>query len=61
MARKFLLSLTRNQQLPFDYNIDYETAMDSLGGNSGNNIFQYSLQSMLRANDIDVEKSAGRT
>ena len=57
MHKKILLCLNRNQFESFDYNIDYTKAMNLLGKNSGNNVFQYSLQKLLTngKNEINVD------
>lgn len=47
MHKRILLCLDRNQFEKFDYTQSYPDAMASIGGNSGNNVFQYSLQSLL--------------
>jgi glycosyltransferase involved in cell wall biosynthesis len=45
--KKIYLCVDRDQFKPFDYSISYDDAMVSLGGNSGNNVFQYVLQTIL--------------
>lgn len=55
MTKKFLLFLTKDQKQPFDYGGNYRRVMESIGGNSGNNVFQYSLQTILRKNNIGIE------
>lgn len=45
--KKILLCIDRNQFKQFDYTQDYNLAQISLGQNSGNNVFQYSLQKIL--------------
>lgn len=58
MHKKILLCLNRNQFESFDYKIDYTKAMNYLlGENSGNNVFQYSLQKLLTngKNEINVD------
>lgn len=50
-----MLSLTKDQRQPFDYGGNYRRNMKSIGGNSGNNVFQYSLQTILGCNDIGIE------
>lgn len=55
MTKKFLLFLTKDQRQPFDYGESYGRVMESIGGNSGNNVFQYSLQTILRNNNIGIE------
>lgn len=47
MHKRILLCLDRNQFESFDYTRPYDEAMLSMGWNSGNNVFQYSLQSIL--------------
>ncbi|OHE70806.1 MAG: hypothetical protein A2007_02290 [Verrucomicrobia bacterium GWC2_42_7] len=54
MHKKILLCLDKNQITPFDYSQDPIAAMESMGGNSGNNIFQYALQRLLSCKDTDV-------
>ena len=55
MHKKILLCLSRNQFEPFDYTLDYQQVNASLGGNSGNNVFQYSLQKLLSNKNNQVE------
>lgn len=57
MHKKILLCLNRNQFEKFDYTQSYPDAMASIGGNSGNNVFQYSLQSLFSNpnNEITVD------
>lgn len=55
MHKKILLCLDRNQFENFDYTLSYDTAMVSMGGNSGNNVFQYSLQTLLSNPDNEVK------
>ena len=45
--KRILLCIDRNQFEQFDYTQDYNMAQISLGQNSGNNVFQYSLQKIL--------------
>ncbi|MGL4666816.1 MAG: glycosyltransferase [Saezia sp.] len=52
--KKILHCLNRNQFIPYDYNLPYEEAMRLLGGNSGNNIFQFALQKMLSVPSQEV-------
>ena len=58
MHKRILLALNRNQFENFNYHRDYTFARMLLGGNSGNNVFQYSLQKLLTNNfnilDIDT-------
>ncbi len=54
MRKRFLLYLTKDQRQPFDYSANYRQVMTDIGGNSGNNVFQYSLQTILRDNDISI-------
>ena len=54
MHKKILLALDRNQFENFNYNLDFNSARASLGGNSGNNVFQYSLQKLLTNSNNDV-------
>ena len=54
MHKKILLLLDRNQFESFDYTQDFSSAMITLGGNSGNNVFQYALQKLLTNPDNEV-------
>ena len=54
MNHKILLCLDRNQFEKFDYNLDYNQAISSIGGNSGNNVFQYALQKLLTNSENEV-------
>lgn len=47
MHKRILLCLDKNQFESFDYSQPYNKAMFYMGANSGNNVFQYSLQSIL--------------
>ena len=47
MHKKILLVTDKDQFKPFDYAQGVESAMVSLGGNSGNAVFQYVLQAIL--------------
>lgn len=57
MSKRILLCLDKNQFEPFDFSIDYIKAMVAGGGNSGNNVFQYSLQKLLKGggNEVTVD------
>ena len=54
MDKKYLLRLTWDQSRPVTMFEDYRQTMRALGGNSGNNVFQYSLQQILCGNNLDV-------
>lgn len=55
MKKKILLCLNKNQFVNFDYNLNYITAMQKQGFNSGNNVFEYAVQKMLLCKDVKVE------
>ena len=55
MHKRILLCLNRDQSKTFDYSVDPDDAMLMLGGNSGNNVFQYTLQNLLRGEDCQVD------
>ncbi len=52
--KRILLSLDRDQFKFFDYTADYAKNLESLGGNSGNNVFQYCLQKILTNDNNEV-------
>lgn len=55
MHKKILLCLDRNQFENFDYTMPTDKALVSMGGNSGNNVFQYSLQTILSNPENEVQ------
>lgn len=56
MKRRILLVIDKDQFQEYDYSLfGYKTAMDALGGNSGNAVFQYSLQSMLMDKTVEID------
>ena len=52
--KKILLFLNRDQFVPFNCNQSPQKAMIDLGGNSGNSVFQFSLQKLLQTPDQEV-------
>lgn len=55
MKQKIFLSQPHMDSSAFDYTQDYTVAMRSLGGNSGNTIFQFSLQCLLDNPKNEIE------
>lgn len=54
MHKNVLLALDRDQFKSFDYSLNPEKAIESLGENSGNNVFQYSLQRIISKNKHNI-------
>lgn len=54
MKKRILLYVNRDQKTEFDYSYPYAEAMRQMGGNSGNAVFQYALQSYLTAADVSL-------
>lgn len=54
MKKRILLYVNRDQKTEFNYSYPYAEAMRQMGGNSGNAVFQYALQSYLSAPDVDL-------
>ena len=52
--KKILLFLDKNQFVPFNYNQSPQAVMSALGGNSGNSVFQFSLQKLLSTPEQEV-------
>ncbi len=55
MIKKILLCVDKDQFLPFNFDQSYEAAMAALGGNSGNNVFQFALQKILNTKNQTVD------
>lgn len=56
MKKRILFVTDKDQFQKYDYTLnDYKIIMDDLGGNSGNCVFQYSLQSMITDQDTEVD------
>ena len=55
MNNKTLLYLTKDQRIPYVHSGCYDKDMASIGGNSGNNIFQYSIQNILLPDNIELK------
>lgn len=52
--KKILLFLDKDQFVPFNYNQSPQAVMSALGGNSGNSVFQFSLQKLLSTPEQEV-------
>ena len=47
MYKTICLLVDKDQFKPFNYHQNAEQALESMGGNSGNNIFEFALQKMM--------------
>ncbi len=54
MNKKTLLCLSKDQSIPYSLSGSYDFDMYSIGGNSGNNVFQYSIQNMLSSDAVEI-------
>lgn len=52
--KKILLCLDKNQFVPFDYSLNWKEALRAQGFNTGNNVFQFSLQKLLTNDQIEL-------
>ena len=55
MNTKTLLCLSKDQSTPYVLSGSYDFDMHSIGGNSGNNVFQYSIQNILSSEAVEIK------
>lgn len=52
--KKILLCLDKDQFIPFNYSLNWDVALRSQGFNTGNNVFQFSLQKLLTNDQVEL-------
>ncbi len=53
--KKILLCVDKDQMKPFNYKQPSPVALASMGGNSGNNVFQFGMQKNIISQNVDVD------
>ena len=53
--KKVLLCIDKDQMQPYDYKLPSFEGLAGMGGNSGNNVFQFGMQKVMLSPYVDVD------